>query len=170
MGTLIAGVGMVLLVVLLLGYPFFRRHEEEAPLSLEVNEDELEEGKERVFTALRELEYDYQMNKISEEDYHEVKEELTAQAAHLIKQEELLTGERLMDDVTDEAAAERIAREIEEEIAREIGRSRGAGTTTEAAKDTEGEERQGARFCPHCGAALYLSGQRFCHSCGGKLG
>ena len=68
---IVANLLMVLLVAFLIGMPFLKKngvHEE----SYESDEIEVNR-KELLFSALGEIEFDYRMNKLDDEDYQELK-------------------------------------------------------------------------------------------------
>ena len=109
----------------------------------------LEREKTLVLRAIKELEFDQAMNKVSAADFQEMSERLRARALTLMRQLDVaLPGYR-------EA--------IERELAQRLG---GAGGSPAAA---EGGERAAAgAACPACGA-LNDHDARFCKACGAAL-
>ncbi len=98
---------------------------------------------------LRDLEYDYRMGKMSEDDYRAARAELAQDA-----------DPALEADVEAEIEAEvRATLEIEAEAAIEASMQAelGGGLT---------ETPTSAAYCPECGARLLSAGQKFCHQCG----
>lgn len=169
----VIGLLLVVIVVGLIGLPLVRREEadeEEAPWNSE-EDGGLEKEKENVFTALNELEYDYQMRKISEEDYRALKARLTREAVLILQEEEAGEGEELKDI---ELAIEK---EIERELSAQEASPRDPAETPvqaprpeRASRKARGAGKTSARPCPACGAEPLAAGQKFCHLCGGKLG
>ena len=170
--TILALVIVLGLAVVFIGLPLLRNDEVEEELVL-TEGDPRELEKEKVFSTLSDIEYDYQMKKLSESDYQELKNRYTKRAIEILKEEEE-TGQYNEDDVEAEAEAE-----IEAELAGLLGEgddvpatpaaptpkkaSGGKGRVTAASDDAE------VRFCANCGAKLLNPNQRFCHSCGGKI-
>ncbi len=148
--VVIIGVFTGLAAILLIGLPLLRAQSDEMR-EVELDEVELEEiEREKVFAALSDIEYDYRMNKLSEEDYQELKARLAKKAVEFIKEEEeaeATTGPNLED-------------EIEAEVAAELGKPD---------PEPSGPAAKAGGYCLHCGAKLANSDQRFCQSCGGKL-
>lgn len=95
-------VNIVLTVIglLILGaviVPFLRKNQ---PFDSSYEEEEGGQDKERLFLQLSDLEYDYQMKKISQEDYESIKTELTARAAHWLDRD--VSVEQVEHDVDKE--------------------------------------------------------------------
>jgi len=160
----VIGLLLVVIVVGLIGLPLIRREEagEEEALWNNDGNGGLEKDKENVFTALNELEYDYQMRKISEEDYRALKARLTREAVLILQEEEAEEGEELKD----------IELAIEKEIERELS-ARGVSPEAPVESRAGAAQRRSkptARPCPACGAEPLAAEQKFCHLCGGKLG
>lgn len=83
----------------------------------QADDPQWEQQRELLFSQLSDLEYDYHMDKISEEDYQQSKRELTAEAAQYID-----SGKQDL---------ERIESEVDQEIARVLKQQDGikqAGT------------------------------------------
>ncbi|MCL5677294.1 MAG: zinc ribbon domain-containing protein [Firmicutes bacterium] len=112
-----------------------------------------EDEREKVFAALSDVEYDYAMKKLSEDDYRELKGRLEKQAVAYLKEEENLAVESALGPNA-HVLEDDLDREIEAEVAWELG-----GAASPASPG----------YCPSCGAKLLSPGQRFCHACGGKL-
>lgn len=71
-------IGLIILVLLV--SPFFAKKYS----ALGTPEDDFQDEKEQVFTQLSELEYDYQMGKLSQRDYIHTKNDLTATASKFV--------------------------------------------------------------------------------------
>lgn len=72
----------------------------------------LEVQKEIVFTTLNEIEFDYQMKKLSEEDYEDLKNQYQRSAVNLLDAGAVRKGSLNFAD---------LEKELEEEIKREMG-------------------------------------------------
>lgn len=82
------------------------------------DENDVEKQKESIFTTLNELEFDFRMKKISEEDYKVLKNKYKSQAVTVLKSEEEIDG--LIGRKTlkiDSNTAKQMEQEIEQEIA-----------------------------------------------------
>lgn len=116
--------------------------------------------RERVFGALRELEYDRAMGKVDYEDYAALQRVFTRKAVALLKAEESILKD--LDDA------------LEAEIAWERAQLRGhpgaAGAETAGGTWSDAAPSGLTRFCSQCGARLVTPGQRFCHQCGAPTG
>lgn len=88
--------------------------------SLGMMHDSLEIEKEEVLTALNELEFDYQMKKLSDDDYRKLKASLTARAVSVLKAKDEV--ERCDVEAHKMVAEEELEKEIENEIEQEIRR------------------------------------------------
>ena len=137
-------------VFYLVGLPLFRPDPEEEALLLWTPAPSADLERERVFGALAELEADYQMNKLSEADYRELKAEYVRQAAGYLK------SAPSRESVGHKAGVDWSALEAEAEaevaLALKLAGEAGVAVTT--------------AYCPHCGAQLLSAGQKFCHACG----
>jgi pyruvate/2-oxoacid:ferredoxin oxidoreductase beta subunit len=99
----------------------------------------LEREKLLALRAIKELEFDHAMGKLSESDWQEMSGRLRARAARLMRQLDAGAGYR---------------EKIEQEVSKRLG-------ATEA-------EAPAARFCAACGAARDADA-KFCKNCGTKL-
>lgn len=147
--VVIIGIMAGLAAILLIGWPLIRTQSDEIEGAVqdEVEFEEIE--RDKVFAALSDIEYDYRMNKLSEEDYLELKARLAKKAVAFIKEEEEA-----------EAGTETEEDEIEAEVAAELGKD---------ISEAPGPAAKAGGYCLHCGAKLAGKDQRFCQSCGGKL-
>ena len=97
----------------------------------------LVEDREALYDAIRELDFDYRMGKVEEDDYRATRSRYESRAVELIKAIEETAGP---------------APGIEDRIEREIAAVRKKDTATCAGCGSATPE--GARFCPGCGNAL----------------
>jgi cytochrome c-type biogenesis protein CcmI len=92
---LVLGLIIILILIAILA-PFFTRTSQRHT----VEETADFQQKELVFIQLSDLEYDYQMKKISQHDYEQIRAELTARAAKWIEPDE--QNQRAEQQVDDE--------------------------------------------------------------------
>lgn len=119
--------------------------------------------------ALKEIDFDRETGKLSDEDYHFLKEKYTAQALEAIRAEE---GERASDDV--EAMIAHRVRALRSAAAAAppdalVCPSCGPRPEPDAAFcSTCGSRLPAAATCAHCGATL-AADSRFCEGCGSRV-
>jgi rubrerythrin len=150
--------------------PFFKNrfekisHDAGFQNSVEEKLRRLNSEKESVYSALKEIDFDYSTGKLSKEDYDELENKYKAQAVALLKEIDGLRRKSYIPDLDEE---------IEKEI-RAIRR-----TQTELADDEEVEKEiikarqsrvlEDSRLtCFVCGNE-YKSDDRFCSKCGTRL-
>lgn len=122
-----------------------------SPQSRAIKEMALKKSKEDVYAAIKEMEMDFGMGKISEEDYQDLKSRYKSKALHFLKE---LDGVERGEDV--DAAVEREIQQLRKE--KESDKKRGDG------KETAWQ----VNFCPQCGRKAD-PGDNFCHGCGMRL-
>ena len=105
--------------------------------------------KDAALLAISELEADYEMRNLSQDDYLELRNKYAEYAMALLKSVDELRSERVVDTAT------RIDEEIEARVAR-MRRAR------------EGQKIAGGNACPTCQATV-LSDAAFCSRCGTAL-
>ncbi len=123
--------------------------------------------RDRVINSLQELDFDFKLGKIPDEDYPTQRAELLQKGADILRKLDTLQPQ----PISDEAVEARI------EQAAAVRRA-DAAIKTESPSDDEIEsmlaarrkERKGrsAGFCPKCGKAVLVTDQ-FCASCGKAL-
>ncbi len=122
----------------------------EAPLHRMEEEETEDQHRRRVaLSALRDVEYDYATGKLDEEDYRDLKEELSVEALRILEgaRDRQAAREEAPDiDAGDGAEAD----EIEAEIAR-IRRGLQEGRTCRSCAETN---PPGSSFCARCGREL----------------
>jgi len=163
------------LAAIFISLPFFRRARSESTgnpgsaLRPDPKMEQLKElnaRKESLLSAIKDIEFDYGLGKLSREDYEDLNTRYKIEAAEVLKKMDEIAQGRPEAPVEDELEKEiKEARmrgysvyEDDEEIEKEILMAR------EASWDRESEERK----CPECGSA-YDSGDVFCSKCGYKL-
>lgn len=126
--------------------------------------------KEQVLTAIKELEFDYRVGKMSEADYQQYDQRLRRQAIGIMQQIEQVAPESVGLDAT-------LEREIEQ--LRLVKPANASSPTSDAGMEAEIARRRrvpatqvaaptngvAPRFCTACGAAL-APHHKFCAQCG----
>lgn len=127
----------------------------------------LEGRKESLYSAIRDIDLDFGLGKLTKEDYDELRRKYRAEAAVVLRQ---------IDGITEGSGAQ----ELDAEIEAEIKKSRGAPTTSPQEDDIEKEilaARKSAPSefsppsspgCPGCGSEIKHE-DLFCSKCGAKL-
>lgn len=124
----------------------------------------LNNQKENLFTAIREIEFDYGLGKLSKEDFDELNSKYKIQAASVLKE---------IDSLESQYAKEDLSSDIEQEI---MSYRKSSGTNQSV--DIELEKEIAAfrtstgstttNQCSKCGAEFNLE-DLFCSKCGEKL-
>lgn len=68
-----------------IGYPFYQSRKQKFSFESNHRAEELENRKAEIYAAIKDIEFDYQMGKLSEEDYLELREQYKSQAVDLLK-------------------------------------------------------------------------------------
>jgi hypothetical protein len=164
--TLAAGlVGLLALFVVL--RPLIWPAPPEAPVFEPVEQEETPRGV--ALLALKEIEFDRETGKLSDEDYRFLKEKYTAQALEALRAEEVT---KAPDDV--EALIAHRVRALRSAAASAPPGARvcvTCGPRPEADAvfcSTCGSRLPAAGTCGHCGAALGVD-SRFCEGCGSRV-
>jgi len=137
--VLMAATGLLGLAVVRAIRPLVSDHDDRTTMVGQRTRAALEREKLLALRAIKELEFDRAMGKLSESDWQEMSGRLRARAARLMRQLDAGAGYR---------------EQIEQELAKRLG-------TTEA-------EPPAARFCAACGTARDADA-KFCKNCGTKL-
>jgi hypothetical protein len=166
-------------------WPLFKR----GPAPVMVDDDRLTEllgRKDAVMMAIKELEFDYHVGKLSEEDYQLYDQRLRRQAVGLLQQIEQLTPMTAQMDAALEAEIARRRRVGEPApvaalaapsarqpaasavaVVGAAGRTAAASTAAPATAPINGNGAR-PRFCTNCGNAVD-AGHKFCANCGAPI-
>jgi len=146
LSVLMAGAALVGLMALRAVQPLVTEHDDRIDVIGQRTRAALERDKLLALRAIKELEFDRAMGKLSEDDFKEMAGRLRMRAARLMRQLDAGAGYR---------------EQIEKDLQKKLG-----GYT----KDTKGKD---AKASPHlvCGACSSAndSDARFCKSCGARL-
>jgi hypothetical protein len=164
--AILVSLALLILVAVYLYAPFIQRRarrvtEEEHELSALLAE------RDRVINSLQELDFDYKLGKIPEEDYPVQRATLLQSGADILRKIDTIAPEP--------ASAPDVDARIEKAIA---ARRADASIAKQDVSDDEIESMVSARrkgrkgkssgFCPKCGKPVVVS-DRFCPSCGKSL-
>lgn len=148
---------IVVIVVAFVAQPFFaRRSREQAQqadrrtAALLRQRAELLAERNRIYAAIRELEFDYATNKLADEDYAEQRRKLYVRGVEVLQRLDALPA---LDESPEADPIEALVASL-----------RGGGSVAVPAPDGGAQ----AGFCPQCGAP-HQAGDRFCGACGAKL-
>ncbi len=140
-GTILIAV-IVLMVVVIVAYPFFRPVHTTPPRSEPVLEELLSQ-RDAVYTAIKDLENEHATGKLSDADYRSLRVKYEARAVALLQE-------------LDRVVMTLPRADTEDAIEREIARWRRASAS------------EGALQCPQCGAT-HTAADAFCARCGSAL-
>jgi hypothetical protein len=95
MTALLGTIGLVVIAVVAVGYPLAQeaRRRTTTMAKGERQRAELEARREALYTALKDLEFDHEMGKLSAEDYAALRERYTVQAVAVLQQLDALAAE-----------------------------------------------------------------------------
>ncbi len=143
---LIAGAGCWIL------YPLLKPDQYKTTPVSRVTESlrQLEVKKDNAYAAIRELEFDYNMGKLSKSDFGSLERRYRADAVRLIEEIDKLQSGHKVDEKTPEADLE----------------SQAEGKIIALRKKKSNAAQ--SIFCVQCGTEVSVPGQ-FCHSCGERL-
>lgn len=84
--TEIIGIFLALLTAVFIGYPLFQKRQEKISFALNHRAQELEARKAEIYAAIRDIDFDYRMGKLSQEDYEALREQYKTEAIGMMKQ------------------------------------------------------------------------------------
>ena len=186
-GSIFLILALVLLIAMFVARPFFRQGFQDAAgvapeNQLEHRRSSLMAERDRILTALQELEFDYVLGKVPVEDYPEQRAVLLYNGAAVLRQlDEIQPGEqgagRSVEDRIEAAVAARRADAsvtkaspagaVSEAGARQKAAGKDALEDLIAARKRQREEKS-VGFCPGCGKPVQKS-DKFCSRCGANL-
>ncbi len=177
--------GVLLVTLAFLAYPFFKPTPKAR--QMDAARETLTAERDAAYAALRDLDFDFQLGKLSESDHNARRARYKAHAAAILQQFDALPAPNTASvpgEPTPPPQREEAEDWIEREVARLRGKARPASLTpAEPADDAELEEVQddwverevarkrqprAERHCPNCGKP-HAAGDKFCARCGNKL-
>lgn len=177
---------LVIGVIAFIAYPLFNTPRTEildAPNALE----SLVAQRDSTYDAIRDLDFDYQMGKLSQSDYTSLRDKSKARAVQILKQIDELGGngsptetemqieaqvaqlrKAKADDIEAQVAQLRAKRDdIETEVA-QLRRAKTDDVEAEIARVRAAKTQSAGLRCAKCGTP-YRTGDQFCAKCGNKL-
>jgi hypothetical protein len=169
-GAIFLLLAVCLLTVLFVARPFMERHRTTTVSAEEQELSTFMAERDRLITALQELDFDHALGKIPSEDYPTMRAELLQHAADVLRRIDTFQPQNI-------AATDAESR-VEAVIATRRADAAVQKNENQAATDDEVEEmivaRRAARrektggFCPKCGKPV-LRTDRFCPHCGKSI-
>lgn len=168
--TIVAAIAVV-------AWPFFNPAEEADSL-LATSADPVVEGlvvqRDAAYAAIKDLEFDHEMGKLSDTDYRSMRSKMESKAVALLQELDghQLSGEqRVGADAEDDDSIEREIQSLRRAPRTPVGLACPKCGTAHAAGDAFcakcGTSLRGAR-CPNCGTRASV-GDKFCARCGARV-
>ncbi len=161
---------IIVVVIAVIAYPLFNGTGPETastPNAL----DEFIAQRDSAYDAIRDLDFDFQMGKLSQSDYEALRDKYKARAAQALQQIDAAVGA----DGADTRIEEQVARLREKRSGAKAPSTNGNHREDDVEQEVARlrEKRSGAKAtatngCPNCGAP-YRAGDQFCSKCGAKL-
>lgn len=176
-GSVFLILALFILVGLFVGRPFFLPRVEEAsklpsaPIdSMEHQRSSLLAERDRLLTALQELDFDHRLGKIPEEDYPSQRAELLQRAAGVLRGLDEIEGKTAQPNAEDRVERAVAARRADARTAQAGAAAPSAPDDLESLISARRSQRQEktAGFCPRCGKPVQKS-DLFCSRCGTTL-
>jgi hypothetical protein len=145
-------VAAVVLVIGVLVFTLFIRAGDLPELEVVSPVKHLEERKATIYENLRDLQFEYRVGKLSDQDYNQTKRDLQGELAAVLAE---------IDKVLGTAAP---AASVTAQAAAANGPAPAAAATAPPATPKPSRDREGA-VCPHCGAH-FSAPMKFCGDCG----
>jgi hypothetical protein len=163
---------LVIGVIAFIAYPLFntpRTEISDAPNALE----SLVAQRDSTYDAIRDLDFDFQMGKLSQADYAALRDKSKMRAAQILKQLDELgeNGNGTDTEAQIEAQVAQLRHAKADDIEAQVAQLRRAKTDdieAEVARVRAARSKPVETFCAHCGTPYQL-GDQFCARCGNKL-
>jgi hypothetical protein len=176
-GSIFLLLALVTLVGFFIAQPFFnRRSSATQPVSVRQPSVTLQAERERVIQALQELDFDYSLGKVPEEDYPSQRNELLQRGAEVLQKLDALQPQPparpTQDRLEDALAARRQAKS--QDVAQPVMANPNENLESlilarRRARNGSAPREKSVGFCPQCGKSIQKS-DRFCPKCGTELG
>jgi hypothetical protein len=82
----IIGIILAILTALFVGYPLLQKRRQKVSFALNHRAQELEARKAEIYAAIRDIDFDYRMGKLTQEDYETLREQYKTEAIGMMKQ------------------------------------------------------------------------------------
>ena len=157
--------GILILVGVYLYVPFLERRARRVTVEEHETSSLLAE-RERVVNSLQELESDYQLGKVPEEDYPTQRANLLQKGADVLRKLDELAPVKSQNDK--DARVEQALAARRKKLASPKGDISDDDIESLIAARRKGRKAKSAGFCPKCGKPV-MSSDKFCPSCGKTL-
>ena len=159
---------VLILVGMYLYAPFTGRSRRSATTQEEHEVSGLMAERDRMINALQELDFDFKLGKIPEEDYPAQRAELLKKGADILRKlDELRPAAVSATNAEDRLEKAVAARRADAAVAARVAISDDDIESQLSARRKQRKEKS-AGFCPRCGQPVLVS-DRFCPSCGKSL-
>ncbi|MBI4787867.1 MAG: zinc ribbon domain-containing protein [Chloroflexi bacterium] len=179
---------LVVVVIAFIAYPLFTSPAEQAAPAVDAL-DSLIAQRDSAYDAIRDLDFDYQMGKLSQSDYELLRDKYKARAAQALQQIDEVAGRDGAESrIEEEVARLRERRKnapvaagmspapaddaIEQQVARlrtpRTKATNGDAVEAEVARLRASKSKSAGLRCRNCGTP-YHAGDRFCAKCGNTL-
>ena len=81
----VIALSLAVLAAIFIGYPFYQARTRQIAFDSNSKLEDFEARKNELYTAIKDIDFDYQMGKLSEEDYQELRQKYKAEAVELLK-------------------------------------------------------------------------------------
>lgn len=170
-GSIFLFLGLFILVIIFISRPFFERSAT-AITQEEHDYSALLAERDRLLTAIEELDFDYALGKIPENEYPAQRESLVRRGAETMRQLDAMQPGDVDQDAEERLEAAVAARRLVSEPATGVSGNRPMpGASPDDDLEVMIANRRRARsektggFCPQCGKPVQKS-DRFCPGCG----
>ncbi len=156
-------------VIAFIAYPLFSHPAEKSGQAANALDNWIAQ-RDSAYDAIRDLDFDYQMGKLSQSDYTALRNKYRARAAAALEQIDAALGRdgaeaRIEDEVARLRARRRTVTAREPAVS---GGTNGHAASGDAVEEEVAHLRARRRRCPNCGNP-YRAGDQFCAKCGTKL-
>ena len=174
LGAILLLIALLLGVSLYLATPLMNNRVRRAPQETQEASSLMAE-RDRVINALQELDFDFSLGKIPDEDYPSQRAELLQKGADILKKLDALTpsplplGEGRRDEGTDaESRLEKAVAARRADASKQSGQPSDDEIESMLAARRKARKTKSAGFCPRCGKPI-LTTDQFCSNCGKTL-
>ncbi len=168
---------LVVAVIAFIAYPLFTHPQEKSRPAADALDNWIAQ-RDSAYDAIRDLDFDYQMGKLSQSDYDALRNKYRARAAAALEQIDAVLGragaEARIEDEVARLRERRRAAVASQALAASRGTNGHAAPSAAEAPNGDAIEQQvarlraGRRRCPNCGNP-YQADDLFCSKCGHKL-
>ena len=183
-GSIFLVLALLIVVGLFIGRPILERRKETLPSTARDDHERssLLAERDRLINALQELDFDFALGKVPEEDYPQQRTQLVQRGAAVLRMLDAFHPASVRDPIEDRLEAAIAARREETggSIPVMVGNGRTSGRTASVVVATPDDHLEvmlanrkrdrldkAVGFCPTCGGSLQKS-DRFCPKCGTK--